>query len=72
MEPVGELDQEDADVLAHRQDQLPEVLCLLFLVGLQLDAVELGHAVDQSGDLLAKLGLDVLDGGVRVLHRVVE
>ena len=38
VQPVGELDQQDADVLRHRQHQLAEILRLLGLVGLQLDA----------------------------------
>ena len=32
VEPVGELDEDDADVVRHRQEHLPDVLGLLLLV----------------------------------------
>ena len=39
VQPVGQLDQQHADVLRHRQDQLAEVFRLLRVFRLQLDAV---------------------------------
>ena len=72
VEAVGELDQDHADVLGHRDDQLPVVLGLGVLAALELDPRQLGDAVDELGDLVAELVLDRLQVGVGVLDDVVE
>ena len=51
VEPVGELDEDDPDVLGHRQQHLPDVLGLLLLVAVGAELRQLGHAVDELGDL---------------------
>ena len=55
VEPVGELDQQDADVARHRHDHLAHVLGLRQLAGLELQLVELRQAVDDLGDVVAEL-----------------
>ena len=72
VEPVGELDEQDPDVLRHRHEHLAQRRGLLRLLGVELEPVELGDAVDDRGDVGAELALDVVrrDGGV--LDRVVE
>ena len=72
VEAVGELDQDHADVLGHRDDQLPVVLGLGVLAALELDPRQLRDAVDELGDLVAELVLDRLQVGVGVLDDVVE
>ena len=72
VQPVRELDQYDANVLRHRQQHLAETLGLLVLARLELDVVELGHAVDHVGDELAERCLDLGLGDLGVLHDVVE
>ena len=72
VQPVGELDQQHADVLGHREHELAEILRLLGLVRLQFDARQLGHAVDQPRDLGAEQPLDVVERRDRVLDRVVQ
>ncbi len=72
---VGELHQDDADVLRHRDDHLPEVLgLLLFLAerGARLELGELGHPVDQLGDLGSEELGQLVRGGQGVLDGVVE
>ena len=54
VQPVGELDQQHADVAAHRQHELAEILRLLGAVGLQFEPGQLGDAIDQAGDFLAE------------------
>ena len=54
VQPVGQLDQQHADVPAHRQDQLAEILRLLGAVRLQFQPGQLGDAIDQAGDFLAE------------------
>ena len=72
VQPVGELDQQHADVVAQREQELAEILGGALVFRLRLDLAELGDAVDQPGDVLAEQPLDLLGGGERVLDRVVE
>jgi hypothetical protein len=69
---VGELDQDDADVARHGQHHLAEVLRLLLFAAVEIHLADLGDAVDQRGDLLAELGVDLLDRRQRVLDGVVQ
>ena len=70
--PVGELDQQHANVLGHGQQQLAEILGLLGARGLQLELVELGDAIDQAGHLGAEQPLDLGNGRSGVLDHVVQ
>ena len=54
VEPVGELDEDDADVVHHRQQHLAEVLGLAFLGRGEPDRADLGHPLDDVGDLGAE------------------
>ena len=72
MQPVGELDQQDADVVGQREQELAEVLGGALVLRLGLDLAQLGDAVDQPGDVLAEQFLDLLRGSERVLDGVVE
>jgi hypothetical protein len=70
VQPVRQLHQKHADVFRHRQHQLAEVLGLLGLVGLEFDARQLGHAVDQAADFVAEGGDDVVEAGAIVSSMV--
>jgi hypothetical protein len=73
VEPVGELDEDDAHVLRHRQQHLPDVLGLLLLEGgVVVQLGQLGDAVDEARDLLAEPLLDLGEAVVRVLGDVVQ
>jgi hypothetical protein len=72
VQPVGELDQDHPRVLGHRDDQLAVVLRLGLLARLEMDARQLRHALDELGDLVAELGADFVDVGIRVLDDIVE
>src|SRR3546814_6034865 len=65
VEAVGELHQGHADVLGHRDDELLEILRLLGLVGLEFEARELCHPVDEAGDVRPEHLLDEI-GRARV------
>ncbi len=72
VEPVGELDDDDADVVDHGEEHLADVLGLrVFAVG-ELDLVELGDAVDDVRDLLAEAFVDLVGGDVGVFDGVVK
>jgi hypothetical protein len=46
VKPVGQLHEDDADVIHHRQEHLPEVLGLPLLARGEADGADLGHALD--------------------------
>ena len=73
VQPVSQLDEHHADVLAHGQDHLAQGFSLGFLLVGKVQLVQLGHAVHQVGHLIAELLLDGFQGDAfAVLHRVVE
>ena len=72
MEPVRELDQDDPDVLGHREQHLADVLGLLLLVAVGAEARQLGDAVDELSDLGPELLLDVAERELGVLGDIVE
>ncbi len=72
VQAVGELDQDHAHIARHGQQHLAEVLRLSLLVGLVLDAVELGDAVHQFGRRLAEMLGELRLGDDRILHDVME
>ena len=59
VEAVGELDQEDTDVLAHGEHEFAEVLGLLGAVGLEFEPGQLGDAVDEAADDRAEAAVDL-------------
>ena len=72
VQAVGELDEDDPNVLRHRHDHLPVVLRLRLLAALELHARQLRDAVDERGDLVAELVAHGGEVGVRVLDDVVQ
>ena len=72
VEAVGELDEDDARVLRHRDDHLAVVLDLRVLAARELDASQLRDTLDEPRDLVPELVLDVRDVAARVLDDIVE
>ena len=72
VEPVGQLDEDHADVVDHRQQHLAEVLGLPLLARRELDRAELGHALDHVGHVRSEQLLNALDRRLRVFDDVVE
>ena len=70
VQAVGELDDQDADVPGHRDDHLPDGLCLRRRT--VLDLVQLGHAVDEGGDVLTEVAAQLTQGVRGVLDGVVQ
>ena len=72
VQPVGQLDQQDAPVVRHGDEHFADGRRLLRLLRVELEAVELGHAVDHPGHAFAEGRLDGLEGEPGVLDGVVE
>ncbi len=72
VEPVAELDDHDADIPAHGQQHLAQVLGLQLLDVRELDLGQLGNTVHQQGHFLAKGGGQVGQRGGGILHHIVE
>ena len=72
MQAIRELDDDDPEILRHREDHLPVVLCLRLLATLVLDPRQLRDAFHELGDLVAELGSHLVDRRVGVLDDVVQ
>jgi len=77
VEAVGELDDEDADVVAGGNHEAEEVVFCLGEVGVEVvhvftDFAELGDAIDEEGDRVAELAFDVVELEAGVFDGVVE
>ena len=72
VQAIGKLHQDDADVIHHRQQHLAEVLGLALLARRERNRPDLGHALDDVGDLGAEELSDSLGCRERVLDHVVE
>ena len=69
---VGDLDEDDADVLGHRHEHLAQIFHLLLFLARVVDTRELGDALDQIGDGGGEALGDVVVGRVGVLDAVVQ
>ncbi len=70
VQPVGEFDGHDADVVAGGDEHLAEGLG--FGGGAVVDLLDLGDAVDDEADLVAEFGADLIEGHLGVLDGVVQ
>jgi len=66
LKPIGELDQDDSNVVRHGQEHLPDVFGLLLLVAVGAELGQLGDAVHQLGYYGPESLFDVVEGVVRV------
>ena len=72
MQAVGQLDQQHAHVLGNGEQQLAQVFGLGFLARDEVEALDLGQAVDDLADLGAEHLVDLGAGGVGILDGVVK
>ena len=72
VEPVGELDQENANVLRNRQQQLAQILGLLGLLGNKVQLLELGQPFHQLAHVRTEQFVDLGAGRGGILDRVVQ
>ena len=72
VQPVGQLDDHDARIARHRDQQLAVVLDLLLGARAEGQRADLGEPVHDRGDLGPELALEVGDPDVGVLDHVVQ
>ena len=72
VQPVGQLDQQDAEVLRHRHEHLAHRCGLLRLLRIEVDPLELRNPIDDRGHVRAERRIEVVECDTRVLHHVVQ
>ena len=72
VQAVGQLDQDDPNVLGHGQHHLAEVLGLGLLLAAELELADLGDAFDHVGHFGPEQVVELLVGDQAVLHGVVQ
>ena len=72
VQAVGELDDEHAQISCHRDQHLAHGGGLLRLFRVELQALELGNAIDNCGDIFAELLLYLGNGDLGVFDCVVQ
>src|SRR5215204_6189897 len=72
VEPVSELDQDDADVVNHGQQHLAEVLSLTFFTGRERNGADLRDALDDVSDFRAEQLGDALRRSQCVFNDVMQ
>ena len=72
MQAVGELDDDDADVLGHGEEHLAQRKRLLLVHAVDFNVGELGHAVDEPCHGFAKQTRNIGKRGLGVLDGIVQ
>ena len=72
VDTVSQFDDDDADVIGHRQQHLAIILCLPFFGGEEVNFAEFGDTIDAPGDFIAEVFLDVRDRYGGVFHNVMQ
>ena len=72
MQAVGELDDDDANVLGHGKEHLSQRKRLLLVHAVNFDVGELGHAIDELGHRIAKQAGNIGKRGLGVLDGIVQ
>src|SRR5690625_4650428 len=72
MQPISQFDEDDADVLGHRQHHLAEAFRLSLGFGLEIDLGQFADAIDEFSNILAKLPRHLLFGSGRVFDDIVQ
>ena len=72
VQAIGELDDQDSNVVGHRDEHLADRCRLLRFLGVEMNPVKLGHTVDQRRDLWTEPLREVVKRQVGVLHGVVQ
>ena len=71
---VAELDENNSDILGHREEHLAEILDMSLLLVLDIESYHLGKSVDEHRRFRSEFRLDLLEVGLirAVLHGIVK
>ena len=72
VQAVGQLNQDDADIVDHREDHLAQVLGLLLFPAGEVNGTDLGDSLDDVCYLFAELFADIHDRDRSIFHRIVK
>ena len=72
VQAIGQLDENDPNVLGHRHDHLAEALRLAFLTAGKFQLAELSHPFHQDGHVVAKALRHLLGCDPCILDSIVE
>ncbi len=72
VEPVGEFDDHDANIVDHGQNHLANVFGLARFGGQHVEAANFGYAFDEPGSFFAKTFLNARNGKFSVFNYVME
>jgi hypothetical protein len=72
VDAVSKLDEDHADVVDHGEKHLADVLCLARLGSHDIETADLGDALDEAGDFVAKAFLETGKGKFGVFDDVVK
>ena len=72
VQAVRQLDDDDADIVHHRQQHFSIVFRLAILGRIKVDLVELGDAIHARRDFFAEQLAELVGGNGGVFHNVVE
>ena len=72
VQAIGELDEDDTDIVRHRHEHFLKIRRLLFGVRFEFDLREFAQTVDDRCDLVAKLRTDFFLAGFRVFDNVMQ
>ena len=69
---IGQLDEQDPDVLRHGDCHLADRRCLLLFAARELDPIQLRDSIDEERHLVAEVALEILEADVRIFDNVVQ
>ena len=72
VQTVGKFDDNDADVLGHGEEHLAQRKRLLLVHAIDFDVGELGHAIDELGNRIAKQAGHIGERGLGILDGIVQ
>ena len=72
VETIGQLNDENPQILGHRHQHFANGGCLLRFFGIELDAIEFRDAIDDTGDIFPEVPFDIDKGGTSVFDGIVK
>ena len=72
VQAIRQLDEDDTNVLDHRQHHLAETFCLGLGPAVELDLVQLAHAVNDERDVFTELRSDLFERCLGVFDDIVQ